>query len=73
MRAIQDTATVINEINNAVSGITPLSGASDPTTSTVGAVGQIYHNTTDDGMFMCVKVTGTTSKTYTWKEITFVS
>lgn len=73
MRAIQDTATVINEINNAVSGITPLSGASDPTTSTVGAVGQIYHNTTDDGMFMCVKVTGTTSKTYTWKEITFVA
>lgn len=69
MRSIPDT----NYVNDEIAPLKTLSGASDPTTSTVGAIGQVYRNTTDNGMFMCVNITGTTSKTYTWKEITFVS
>lgn len=75
MRAIQDSTTVMTEINavqSDVDGLKPLSGATDPTSSTAASyVGQIYTNTTDNGMFMCISITGTTSKTYTWKEITF--
>lgn len=84
MRAIQDSVTVMGEINTVqgnvdavemeVNGLKPLSGATDPTTATVaGFVGQIYTNTTDNGMFMCIAITGTDEKTYTWKEITFVA
>lgn len=47
-----------------------LSGASDPTTSTAAPVGAEYINTTDNGIFKCVAVTGTDSKTYTWVEVT---
>lgn len=75
MRAIQDSTTVMSEINTVqgeVDALKPLSGASDPTTSTEASfIGQIYTNTTDNGMFMCIAITGTDSKTYTWKEITF--
>lgn len=73
MRAIQDTNTVKEEIDAATVGITPKSGASNPATSTVGAVGQLYINTTDQGTFICTKITGTTTKTYTWKEITLTA
>lgn len=76
MRSIPDT----NYVNEAVAGVNAeiqamslLTGASDPTTSTVGNVGQMYKNTTDNGFFICTNITGTTSKTYTWQEITFVS
>lgn len=47
-----------------------LSGATDPTTSTAAPVGAEYINTTDNGLFKCVAVTGTDSKTYTWVEVT---
>lgn len=59
-----------NTLNDTVAPFVTLSGASDPGNSTVGAVGQLYINTTDQGVFVCTKITGTTSKTYTWKEIT---
>ena len=65
MRAIQDT----NTVNAAIAPFKTLSGSSDPTTSTVGAVGQFYINTTDSGLFVCVSISGTDSKTYTWKEV----
>lgn len=65
MRAIQDSATV----NTEIAEIRTLSGATDPTTSTVGTIGQLYLNTTDNGVFICTAITGTTSKTYTWTEI----
>jgi hypothetical protein len=75
MRSIPDT----NYVSNAIAGVTaeveenaPKSGASDPTTSTVGVLGGIYTNTTDNGVFMCVAISGEGNKTYTWKEITFV-
>ena len=63
MRSIPDT----NYVNNA-----PKSGETDPTTATVGVIGGIYTNTTDNGVFMCVAISGEGNKTYTWKEITFV-
>lgn len=47
--------------------ITPSSGASAPTTSTVGELGKIYIDTSTDEAYMCTKVNGST---YTWKQIT---
>lgn len=44
--------------------------AGDPTTSTVGVLGQMYINTTDHGVFILTNISGTTTKTYTWKEVT---
>lgn len=43
-----------------------ISGASDPTTATVGTIGQLYKNTTDGGIFKC---TDTTGSVYTWEEL----
>ena len=46
-------------------------GSTDPTTATVGLVGSIYTNSTDQGVFVCTAVTvGAESTTYTWKEVT---
>lgn len=42
-----------------------LSGVSNPTTSTVGVVNQFYRNTTNNKMFVCTAVSGST---YTWVE-----
>ena len=83
MRSIPDT----NYVNNAIAGVeegidevsaqvsanAPKSGETDPTTATVGVIGGIYTNTTDNGVFMCVAISGEGNKTYTWKEITFVA
>lgn len=43
-----------------------ISGASDPTTATVGTVGLLYRNTTDGGIFKC---TDTTGSVFTWEEL----
>lgn len=40
-----------------------IEGASNPTSATVGVVGQFYHNTTDDTFFRCTAVS---SGSYTW-------
>ena len=83
MRSIPDT----NYVNAAIAGVqgdidaveadmaaaAPKSGAEDPTTATVGVIGGLYTNTTDGGVFMCTAITGDEEKSYTWKEITFVS
>ena len=45
-----------------------LKDVSDPTTSTVGMVGQKYINSTSGDIFLCVIA----STTYTWKKIKFV-
>lgn len=47
--------------------ITPSSGATAPTTATVGILGKIYIDTSTDNAYMCTKVE---SGTYTWKQIT---
>ena len=45
-------------------GSSTLTGASDPTTATVGEVGQFYLNTTTNNIFMCVANGG---GSYTWQ------
>jgi len=71
--AIAEVNSEIGDVDSKVDNLAPLSGAEDPTTATVGYVGQLYMQTTDGGVFMCTAITGTDEKTYTWKEITFVS
>ena len=44
-----------------------LTGATDPDTSTVGRLGQVYQNTTDGTLFRCTVIVDTT---YTWTELT---
>jgi hypothetical protein len=44
-----------------------LTGASAPTTSTVGAIGQGYLDTTTERYYLCVSITGGT--TYNWIEV----
>lgn len=46
-----------------------LSNSSNPTTSTVGYVGQIYINTTTQDAFICTAA-DTVTPAYTWKKIT---
>lgn len=69
MRAISDT----NTVNAAVETVAAknVTATTDPTTSTAAAVGTILTNTSDGGVFVCTGISGTTEKTYTWKEITF--
>lgn len=47
--------------------ITPDTGATAPDTTTVGILGKIYIDTTNNDAYMCVNVSGST---YTWKKIT---
>lgn len=69
MRSIPDS----NTVNSEIAELKTLTGSSDPTSSTAGAVGQMYVNSTDGGTFICTGISGTTSKTYTWREITFTA
>ena len=64
------------DVNNEISASVPpstLTGASNPTTATVGEVGQFYLNTTSGKCFQCVAETaqGTTPETYvyTWNAL----
>lgn len=45
-------------------------GAADPTTATVGMLGSIYVNTTDNGVFVCNAISGGATPSYTWSEVT---
>lgn len=51
-------------------GYIELTGSTDPTTSTVGAVGQHYLNTTSGVEFVCKAVTPGDTPSYTWVSIT---
>ncbi len=54
-------------------GSATLSGAGAPTTSTVGAVGDIYQNTGDGSLYECTAVTaGTTTDTETAVTVPFI-
>ncbi len=53
----------IKAVNEAVEDATTLTGAVDPSLSTVGVVGQQYLNTKTRRLFVCVKISGST---YTW-------
>lgn len=56
-----------SECENISSAIQMLSGATPPTTSTVGVVGQTYYDTTGDSFYKCIAA-NQQSGTYTWKE-----
>ena len=52
---------------NVIVGYPVLQGSADPTTSTVGAIGQAYYNTTSQTVFICVAhITSSSATQYTW-------
>lgn len=53
---------LLNKINNEMQMII---GSTDPTTSTTGAIGQQYFNSTTNKLFVCINVTGE----YTWSQV----
>ena len=65
----------LNNTKDAWEDITPASasptiiGTTDPTTSTVGEVGQFYLNTATGKLFICKSITSGTPDTYTWSEV----
>lgn len=67
MRSIPDT----NYVNAAVANVTPIIAAADPTTSTVGAVGQFAVGTTSGDLFVCTAIdTSGDTPSYTWTKLT---
>ena len=66
MRSIPDT----NFVNKAVAGLTPIIASADPTTSTVGVVGQFALGTTSGDLFMCTAISSGSTPTYTWTKLT---
>ena len=57
---------VENAIPGADFGLPNLTGSTNPTSSTVGVVGQMYVNTTNGAMYVC---TNATASTYTWSPV----
>lgn len=47
-----------------IKSVTTLVGEADPTTSTVGYIGQLYLNTTDNSTYQCTAIS---NGSYTWK------
>lgn len=66
---LQDNITA-TELKNALNVSSTLSGSSVPTTATVGALGQVYIDTTNHIPYMCVDID---NGTYTWVAIAAVS
>lgn len=64
------TLTVQNAQVNGTNVYGVLQGETDPTESTVGAVGQFYLNTASKALWQCVVITTTTdATTYTWQQV----
>lgn len=67
MRSVPDTSYV----NAAIANVTPIIAAADPTTSTVGAVGQFAVGTTSGDLFVCTAIdTSGDTPSYTWTKLT---
>lgn len=56
------------EVDAAVGSIK--TGATNPKSSTPGAIGQLYRNTLNGLLFRCVKISGSV---YTWEDITQIT
>lgn len=56
----------IEQIKSDVGGAKPMSGTTDPTQSTKGAVGQTYTNTATGKVWTCIAANDTTG-VYTWE------
>lgn len=63
--ALDNMAQSISDLGDAMDDSKTLSGATDPTSSTAGAVGQMYLNTFTGETFIC---TAASESTYTWKQ-----
>lgn len=68
------TLTVQNAEINGTPAYGVLSGTSAPTTTTVGAVGQFYLDTTNKKLYQCMSITTETidevdTSTYEWQEV----
>ena len=59
----ENSQTAIDKADEALQKAVTLTGTSDPTTSTVGVLGQHYVNTSTNQIFHCVGVNGSE---YTW-------
>ena len=65
-----DSITIgVDEPNKkfTIKSVTTLVGKTDPTTSTIGNVGQLYLNTANNALWVCSAISSATPKTYTWK------
>lgn len=60
----------MNELEQGVADVSVLLGTSDPTTSTVGAEGQLYVNVNSSETFVCTSANG---EQYTWKTLVLPS
>lgn len=65
------TVAAINELVTSITGITPLTGNLAPTTSTVGEVGQIYLDTTNDKVYILKSIVEESGQpdVYNWEEL----
>lgn len=67
MRSVPDT----NYVNAAIANVTPIIASADPTTSTVGAVGQFAVGTTSGDLFVCTAIDASgDTPSYTWTKLT---
>lgn len=60
-----DISTDADIDKSKIKGAVLLTGTADPTTDTVGVVGQLYRNTTSGQVFMCTAVG---ENSYTWED-----
>ena len=55
---VEDANSNMQKIDDAYGKVAILTGTSDPTTSTVGTVGQFYLNTSTKTLYECVSASG---------------
>ena len=63
--ALDTMGQTVSDLGDAVSGSKTLTGTVDPTSSTAGAVGQMYLNTASGDTFICTAA-NTSTGVYTW-------
>ena len=63
--ALDTMSQDVADLGDAVSGSKTLTGTTDPTSSTAGAVGQMYLNTASGDTFICTAA-NTSTGVYTW-------
>ena len=65
-----DAVPSTNSVNTAIANLTPIIASGDPTTSTVGAIGQFAVGTTSGDLFICTAISSGATPTYTWTKLT---
>ena len=62
---VEDANSNMQKVDDAYGKVVTLTGTTAPTTSTAGAVGQFYLNTTTSILYQCANVNGSV---YTWNK-----